>query len=266
MGDTGFSGYPVGQVAALSGVTVRTLHHYDQIGLVQPSGRTAAGYRQYDESDLVRLQRVLSYRELGLSLDAIRSILDTDGSAEGSALGHLRRQHHLVRDRIARLQRMLEHIDKAMEAAQMGISLTPEEQFEVFGSDWDAEVQSGLAEEAEQRWGDTDAWSESRRRTSSYGKQDWLRIKAEASGIEQALAEAKRHGVPADQAPATDLAEAHRAHISRWFYDVTPAMHRGLADMYAADARFARHYDDIESGLAAYLQAAIHANAERLEQ
>src|SRR5690242_16911586 len=101
------AGYTVGQVAALSGVTVRTLHHYDQIGLVRPSGRTSGGYRQYGPTDLDRLHRVLSYRELGLPLDDIQSILD----AGPGALSHLVRQHQLVQERIARLQRMLQHIE-----------------------------------------------------------------------------------------------------------------------------------------------------------
>jgi DNA-binding transcriptional MerR regulator len=208
------------------------------------------------------LHRVLSYRELGLPLDSIRSILDSE--AEPTA--HLRRQHELVRERIARLQRMLEHIDKAMEAQQMGISLTPEEQFQVFGPEWDPAEQQALAAEAEQRWGETDAWTESRRRTSAYTAADWQQIKAEAAAVEAALADALRRGVPADSSEAMDRAEAHRAHLSRWFYDVTPAMHRGLAEMYVADPRFARHYNDIEPGLAAYLHEAVQANVARLEQ
>lgn len=265
------AGYTVGQVAALSGVTVRTLHHYDQVGLVRPSGRTSSGYRQYDDADLTRLHRVLSYRELGLSLDTILSILNgTDGTAgvpeTGTALGHLRRQHELVLDRIGRLQRMLGHIEKAMEAEQMGISLTPEEQFQVFGPHWDPQEQAELAAEAEQRWGETDLWAESRRRTSSYTAEDWAAIKAEAAEVEAGLADAMRREVPPGSVEAMDRAEAHRAHVSRWFYDVSPDAHRGLADMYVADPRFTAHYDQVEPGLAAYLREAVHANAERLER
>ena len=89
----------VGDVAQLSGVTVRTLHHYDRIGLVTPSGRTAAGYRLYGEGDLDRLHAVLGYRELGFALEQIADLLD--GTAE--PLAHLRRQHGLVRSRIEQL-------------------------------------------------------------------------------------------------------------------------------------------------------------------
>src|SRR3954468_16829309 len=89
----------VGEVAALTGVTVRTLHHYDRIGLLSPSERTAAGYRRYTPSDLDRLHRVLVYRELGFPLEEVATLLD-DPDADPAA--HLRRQHRLLRERLRR--------------------------------------------------------------------------------------------------------------------------------------------------------------------
>ena len=85
--------YPVGRVAGLAGVTVRTLHHYDEIGLLSPSGRTSAGYRRYDDADLERLQQILFYRELGFPLEEIAVIIDDPGRARRE---HLRRQHELL--------------------------------------------------------------------------------------------------------------------------------------------------------------------------
>src|SRR3954464_14032056 len=89
----------VGEVAALAGVTVRTLHHYDRIGLLSPSVRTAAGYRRYTPSDLDRLHQVLVYRELGFPLEEIATLLDDPGADPAE---HLRRQHRLLRDRLGR--------------------------------------------------------------------------------------------------------------------------------------------------------------------
>src|SRR3954466_7810201 len=120
----------VGEVATLAGVTVRTLHHYDRIGLLSPSERTAAGYRRYTPSDLDRLHRVLVYRELGFPLEEIATLLD-DPAADPVA--HLRRQLALLRDRLDRMHTMVAAVEKEMEAHTMGISLTPEERFEVFG-------------------------------------------------------------------------------------------------------------------------------------
>ena len=143
--------YTVGAVARLAGVSVRTLHHYHQVGLLSPSGRSAAGYRIYSLADLKRLQQILFYRALGFTLDDIAEILADPGQ---DAHAHLRRQHRLLRDRRARDQALLAAIEREMEARKMGISLTPEEQFEIFGTDRLEEY----TEEARQRWGDTDAW------------------------------------------------------------------------------------------------------------
>jgi MerR family transcriptional regulator, thiopeptide resistance regulator len=246
----------VGTVARMAGVTVRTLHHYDEIGLLSPSGRTVAGYRRYGDADLDRLQRILFYRELGFGLDEIKTVM-TDGDAD--ALAHLRRQHALLLDRIGRLNRMAAAVEKAMEARQMGISLSPEERFEVFG-DVDPDTH---ADEAQERWGDTDAYAESRRRAASYTKADWLRMKAEGKAINDRLVAAMSAGLPAASPEAMDAAEEHRQQISRWFYDCSIEMHVGLAGMYVADPRFSATYEKMAPGLAQYLHDAITANAAR---
>ncbi|MBO3749729.1 MerR family transcriptional regulator [Streptosporangiaceae bacterium NEAU-GS5] len=249
--------YSVGQVAAFACVTVRTLHHYDEIGLLSPGERTAAGYRRYTEPDLDRLQQILFYRELGFSLEEVAAILD-DPSAD--PLTHLRRQHELLRQRIDRLARMAAAVEQAMEAHAMGISLTPEERFEVFG-DFRPEDHE---EEVRERWGDSEAFEQSRRRAASYTKQDWLKIKDEGGEILAALADAYAAGQPPYSPQAMDAAEAHRAHIGRWFYDCSPQIHRGLGDMYVADPRFAANYETVATGLAQYVRDAIHANADRM--
>lgn len=246
----------VGEVAELAGVTVRTLHHYDRIGLLSPSERTAAGYRRYTPSDLDRLHRVLVYRELGFPLEEIATLLDDPGA---DPVAHLRRQLTLLRDRLERTRAMVAAVEKEMEAQHMGIQLTPEERFEVFGDNDPAQY----ADEAEQRWGDTDAYRESRRRTTTYTKADWQRIKDEGEEIEQGLAAAMQAGAPADSERAMDAAEAHRQHISRWFYDCPPEMHAGLGRMYVEDERFTAHYEDRAPGLAQYVSTAVQANATR---
>ena len=249
-------GYSVGQVASFAGVSVRTLHHYDDVGLLTPTGRTPAGYRLYDDADLGRLRDVLSYRELGFSLEQVRSILD-DPRADPAS--HLRNQYRLVRERIARLEQVLGHLEKLMEVQHMGINLTPEEQLEVFGENWPGDE---YAAEAEQRWGDTDAWRQSQQRTSAMSKDDWLAVKAETEALEAELAAAMTEGVAPTDQRAMDLAERHRLAIER-FYDVSYEMHRGLAEMYVADPRFTRHFDDRAPGLAQWLRDAIVANSER---
>ena len=245
----------VGEVAALAGITVRTLHHYDRIGLLSPSGRTGAGYRQYSPADLDRLHQVLLYRELGFPLEEVAELL----SGDVDPAAHLRRQHRLLRDRLERTQAMVAAVEKEMEARAMGISLTPEERFELFG-DWLPEEYEA---EAEQRWGDTEAWAQSQRRTRAYSKDDWVRIKAEGEAVESGFAAALRDGLPADSERAMDLAEDHRQQISRNFYDCPPGMHAALGRMYVEDERFTAHYEQRAPGLAQYVSAAVQANAAR---
>ncbi|MFI7142020.1 MerR family transcriptional regulator [Streptomyces massasporeus] len=248
--------YSVGQVAGFAGVTVRTLHHYDDIGLLVPSERSHAGHRRYSDADLDRLQQILFYRELGFPLEKVAALLD-DPDADPRA--HLRRQHELLTARIEKLRKMAAAVEHAMEARTMGIDLTPEERFEVFG-DNDPEQ---YAEEVEQRWGDTEEYADSQRRTASYTKEGWKRIQAEAADW------GERYGalMSADEPPtgeaAMTLAEEHRQHICTWFYECSYEIHRCLGDMYVSDERFKAFYDALRPGLAEHLRDAIVANAAR---
>src|SRR5258708_26566720 len=118
-------GYRVGEVAKWSGVTVRTLHHYEHIALLSPAGRSSSGYRVYDDADLERLQQILFYRELGFSLDHIAAVL----ASPRDAVEHLGYHGGLLLDRIQRLQGLVAAIEQAMEAKTMGTTPTPAERF-----------------------------------------------------------------------------------------------------------------------------------------
>lgn len=251
--DTGSMELTVGKVAERYGITVRTLRHYDEVGLVRPSARSAAGYRLYDDADLARLATVVGYRRLGLPLERITRLLDD----EGSVLFHLQQQREAVADRIKELQHLAAALDRAIDIKEE--TMTDSDLRDVFGGAFD----ESWATEAEERWGDTDAWAESRRRTASYTRGNWEEIKTEADATTTALAEALRRGQPATSQAAMDAAETHRAHIDRWFYSLDHDFHRNLGDMYATDPRFTATYDEREPGLAAYVRDAIHANADR---
>ena len=154
---------------------------------------------------------------------------------------------------------MVAAVEKEMEARQMGISLTPEERFEVFG-DW---LPEEYAAEAEEKWGETEAWAQSQQRTRAMTKDDWLRVKAETDDVERRFVAAMTAGAAADSAQAMDLAEEHRQQITRDFYDCSPEVHAGLGRMYVEDERFTAHYEQIAPGLAQYVSTAVQANAAR---
>ncbi|WP_214324176.1 TipAS antibiotic-recognition domain-containing protein [Nonomuraea sediminis] len=138
----------------------------------------------------------------------------------------------------------------------MELDLTPAERAEVFG-DFDPDSH---AAEAERRWGDSAAFAQSARRTARYTKEDWQRIKSEAADISSRFAAAMDAGVAATSEQAMNLAEEHRQHISRWFYDCSLDLHRGLGELYVSDPRFTANF---APGVATYIQAAITANSTR---
>ncbi|MBL8930997.1 MAG: MerR family transcriptional regulator [Kineosporiaceae bacterium] len=246
----------VGQVSGLLGVTVRTLHHYDAIGLVPPGERSASGYRLYTPADLTRLQHVVVYRRLGFPLEEIADLLDADPAGVES---HLRRQRAAVSTRLDDLHTLITAIDRALENVMADRPMTTAEMKELFGDSYSEEYQA----EAEERWGDTDAWRQSTSRTRQYTRSDWEAIKAEGEATTLAFVHALEAGLPATSERAMDAAEGHRRHIHDRFYDLGYEMHRGLADMYLADPRFTATYEDIREGLAQYVHDAIHANADR---
>ncbi|SCK25821.1 DNA-binding transcriptional regulator, MerR family [Streptomyces sp. WMMB 714] len=248
--------WSVGQVAKFAGVTVRTLHHYDDVGLLVPSERSRAGHRQYGDADLDRLQQILFYRELGFPLDEVAALLD---DPDTDPQEHLRRQYALLSDRIEKLRKMAAAVEHAMEARKMGINLTPEEKFEVFG-DFDPDQ---YAEEAERRWGGTDAYRESQRKTASYTKEDWKRITQEQEEWGRRFAAQMDSGDGPESEAAMELAEEHRQQICRYHYDCTYEIHTCLAEMFVADERFTAHFETIKPGMAEYLRSAILANAAR---
>jgi DNA-binding transcriptional MerR regulator len=246
----------VGDVAKLAKVSVRTLHHYDSIGLVGPSGRSGSGYRLYDQPDLERLQQVLFFKELGFPLDDIRRIMLDPAFDRGEALLAQRR---MLAEKARRTESMLTAIDLALDAMKEGMAMDKEEMFEVFG-DFDP---SQYDEEVKQRWGDTDAYKESARRTKRYTKEDWQRITAEGEAALERMIALFDEGVSPHDPRAMDVAEEARLQIDRWFYPCSREMHVNLGEMYVADPRFTKYYDQHREGLATWFRDAIKANAER---
>ncbi len=246
----------VSQVARLAGVSVRTLHHYDELGLLRPSGRSQAGYRLYEQADLQRLQQVLFFKELGFPLEEILRLVSDRAFDLRAAL---RMQRQLLTERATRVQALIQAVDAALESLERGTVMTKEEMFEVFG-DFDP---TKYEAEAKERWGQTEAYRESARRTARYGTKDWEKIKAEGDQIQRELAARLEAGGAPTDPEAIALAEQHRSYIERWFYPCSPEMHRGLGELYVSDSRFTENIDRVRPGLAQFMRDAFRANAER---
>ncbi|WP_425147802.1 MerR family transcriptional regulator [Deinococcus sp.] len=236
----------------MAGVSIRTLHHYDDLGLLRPSGRSEGNYRVYAQSDLERLHAVLIYRELGFALADIRALLD---DPDHDSIQSLKTQRQLLLERQQRNAAMLAALDTLLAAAQGETPMTKQEMKELFGGFDPGEYE----QEVQQRWGDTDAYKQSMARTKSYTKADWQQIKAEADGISQQFVALMDAGVSPESVQAQAVAAQHRAHLERWFYDCPPAMYAGLSELWVNDPRFTKNIDKARSGLAAYQRAAVQA-------
>ncbi|PKQ37804.1 MAG: MerR family transcriptional regulator [Actinobacteria bacterium HGW-Actinobacteria-1] len=248
--------HTVGDVAGIAGISVRTLHHYDTIGLLGPSERSEAGYRLYTDDDLVTLQQVMFFKELGFGLEDIKRLMHDPAFDRREAL---RLQHRMLADKASQLMKMMDAVEETLDGIEKGTAMAPDDMFEAFG-DFDPKQYEA---EVEERWGETDAYKESARRTKGYKKEDWARYKAESDQIGRDTAALMDAGVPADDPRAMDLAEQARLQIDTWFYPCSHQMHAGLAEMYLADPRFTATYEKIHEGMAQYWHDAIIANLTR---
>lgn len=242
----------VKKVAALTGLTVRALHHYDHLGLLRPAGTSAAGYRLYDEDDLARLQQVMFFRELGFGLSEIRDILDRPGFDRREALVAHRR---LLLEERKRLDRLIVSVEHTLESIEGGTHMADEELFEGFSRKQAEEYR----QEARARWGES--VDESYARTSKYSKEDWNEIQAESGEIYQGLAD-RMDRDPADPGVQAFI-ERHHRHISERFYECPTEQYRCLGDLYVDDPRFTANYDKMRPGLAVFVRAAIQVFCDR---
>ena len=250
--------WTVGEAAQLAKVSVRTLHHYDEVGLLSPSARSEAGYRLYDGHDLEQLHQILLFRELGFSLDEIRQIIldPTFDRAEA-----LRAQRTLLAEKARRTEAMLSAIDAALAATEKGAIMTDQERADMFGELFDGFNPDDYEEEVQERWGDTDAYKQSAERTKRYTKADWAQIAAEQDANTAAFVALMEASVPSDSPEAMALAEAKRLIISKWFYDCPVEFYVNMACIWVNDPRFTKNIDKAKPGLAAYSYAAVQALA-----
>ncbi|BDT99960.1 MULTISPECIES: MerR family transcriptional regulator [Nocardia] len=250
---TDADGVTVGQVSTRLGVTVRALHHWDEIGLARPSLRTAAGYRLYTADDLERLHRIVVYREIGLGLDDIQAILD-DPTAD--VPGALRAQRTQIDERIDRLQQLGAGVDRMIDAHERGLLLSAQQQAAIFGPRWNPDWPA----QARERYGDTTQWLQYAERSASRGPEEWQAIADEIACLDRDLGEAMDAGVTPGSPEANRLVERHREVFASYF-PLTRQMQVCLGRRFEADPAFAAHYDGIRAGLATWFRRIIDAGA-----
>lgn len=253
--------YKVKEVADLVGVSVRTLHYYDQIGLLEPESVSPAGYRLYDDKDLERLQQVLFFKELGFSLQETGEILGSPGFDKKQAL--IKHKELLVK-KMNRLEKIITSVEETIESINGGVKMNNSEMFKAFDM---SEIESNkekYAEEVRQKYGDSSAYKESMKKTAKYSKDDWAVIMKKFDEIYKKVIEHMDKG-PADRDVQIVIAEL-RQHITDNYYNCTPEIFRGLGDLYVEDERFTANIDKNKPGLAKFLREAMHIYCDNLKK
>lgn len=236
----------VKQLSDLSGVTPRTLHYYDEIGLLRPSSIGENNYRYYDEAAVLRLQQILFYRELGLSLEEIQEILDEEGF---DALAALQQHREALRNRIGRLNHLIETVDKTIMKLKGQRDMSAKELFAGF----DDETQARYEQEASEMY-DPQLVKDTSRRWKAYTAEDKSRIMAEGGAIYRELAEMiERDPCDADVQAAVGRWHQHM----RAFYEPTPEILRGLGQGYEENPEFAAFFAAMHPDLPGFLRRAI---------
>jgi DNA-binding transcriptional MerR regulator len=244
--------FTVNQLATLANVSVRTLHYYDKVGLLKPGIRSEANYRYYGEAELLRLQQILFYKELGLPLAQIAEILDDPGFDTLKALQSHKKELQKRRDRAGELLRT---VDKTINHLKSKTMKT-DDMYKGFSK----EQAEAYEKEAKERWGEAIV-EESKQRVKTMGREGLEKLKQEGEDISKALSELMHLGPSDPQVQA--LVKRHYT-MTNQYYTVTPKIYSGLGEMYVNDERFTVNYDKHKKGLAIFLRDAMKVYCETL--
>lgn len=246
--------YTVRQLAKIAGVSIRTIHYYDEIGLLKPAFVKENGYRGYGEAELLKLEQILFFKELEFSLEEIVQIMN---ASDFDTLTALTDQKKYLELKEAKLKRQIITINKAINTLKGGEKIMQTSTTTI------QDKMEEYKKEAKARWGNTDAYKQSQKRTANWTKADYDRVAADTQSLTKELAVTMDKGFDSPEFQA--LVERHHQAIEV-FYDCSPEMYRGLASMYVTDPRFRAFYDKFRPGLAELLHKAINYYCDQKEK
>ena len=236
----------INEFAKLAGVSVRTLHYYDEIGLLKPAFVDEQnGYRFYDEISLERMQEILFYRELDFELKSIRDILSSPDYDKQKALAE---QRKLLELKKKRLERIIDALDGATKG-KVTMAAFDNSDYETARKQYEAE--------AKQRWGETSAYKEHAEKTANYTKDKWQKVNDGLMTVLAKFAECMNAGNTADSDEAQTLVKELQNYITENYYTCTNQILAGLGQMYIADERFKTNIDKNGNGITEFVSKAI---------
>lgn len=250
--------YTVKQLADLAGVTPRTLRYYDRIGLLRPGRTTQAGYRFYGPEQVDRLQQILFYRELGFPLEEVARLLDQpDFDAQEALQSHLEE----LEARRERLDALILTVKKTLKCQKGELDMSDKEKFEGFKTKLVEENEKKYGAEAREKYGDgeVDAANAAVMGLTPEQYQEWTGLGRE---LQERLEAAVRAGVDPAGAEGKAITDLHRRWLTLSGAKYEPARHRGIAELYVCDERFAAYYDKAVPGCARFLRDAVLAHVK----
>lgn len=244
--------YTIQKLAGLAGISTRTLRYYDEIGLLKPLRTSSSGYRIYGEKEIVRLQQILFYRELGLPLEKIGEIVTSSSFDEGKALQEHKRS---LEERKKQIEELLVNVERSIEDYQGRIKMKDRQRFEGFKKELVEENDRKYGAEVREKYGD-EAYEKSNAKVMGMTEADYERAQKLASDIITILHEAMESGDPASET-AQKAADLHKEWLTMYWDKYSPEAHAGLAQMYVDDERFKAYYDREKPGTAEFLRDAV---------
>jgi DNA-binding transcriptional MerR regulator len=245
--------YTVQKLASLAGISTRTLRYYDEIGILTPARINSSGYRIYGQAEVERLQQILFYRELDVSLEKIKEIV-TNPSFDGAAA--LRDHREKLLEKKKQLDLLIANVNKTIALSEGRTKMADEEKFEGFKEKIIKENEKKYGEEIRQKYG-KDRVDQSNEKVRNMTKEQHNEVTALAENITKTLADAFKTGDPRGEL-AQKAADLHKQWLCYYWTEYSKEAHAGLAQMYVDDERFTAYYDKEQPGTAEFLRDAIH--------
>lgn len=245
--------YTVQKLGALAGISTRTLRYYDEFGILKPARINSSGYRIYGQAEVDRLQQILFYRELGLSLEGIKEIV-TAPSFDGAKA--LREHHDQLLQRRRQLDQLIANVEKTLAQTEGRIIMSNEEKFAGFKQKLIEDNEQKYGKEARQKYGD-DAVEQSNRKLGNMTEEQYAAVQQLEEKMFESLEQAMEEGDSASEL-AQKAADLHRQWLTFYWDTYSKEAHAGVAQMYVDDERFTAYYDKRQPGLAAFLRDAVH--------
>lgn len=244
--------YTVQKLGRLAGVSARTLRYYDEMGILKPARISSSGYRIYGKNEVDRLQQILFYRELGVSLERIGEIITSPGYDAARALEKHRSE---LLEKRSQLDRLIENVEKTIAANEGRIVMNDNEKFEGFKQKLIDDNERQYGKEVREKYGD-ETVNRSNRKVKNMSKEQYDKVTRLSDEIIEVLKEAFKTGDPAGE-PAQRAADLHRQWLCFFWDSYSKEAHAGVARMYVDDERFTAYYDKHGPGLARFLRDAV---------